>query len=399
MLPYLFGLSVALPTLGFVYEMSGRSGRHVFLAVVAVGGAVLIHPVAGLISMIGLGGLARLRRSSLIKWAAAGLLFSSVLFYLAGPDARGYLRDGLVAGNSTSTTTGASLARALVLGNDWTRAQPLLMLMGTGGLIHATMKRGALMRIITSSSLLLYIAWLTHGHQGLLLRTIRSPFYGDWYRILGALELFLVPGVALSVESIMELRASRLKTAAICGTAVVFLLSSTTGLRIVSQAWSRPVAYSSAILKDFESIPATLRAPILNDPKDGSSWAYVSSPLVLLAPVDRSPDDLYGRVIDNLLSSAARPAVCATIVNTGARYVSLTTSRQGLADSLRENGVIDGPVFKGKVLSLHPFSSAFLGECEREARICVRQSTAPEWLAPLVEQRFSVPPDRVFCRN
>jgi len=396
-LPYLLGLSIALPTLGFAHEMSQRGGMRVLLAAMAVGGAALIHPTAGLISCVGLLGLARLPRTSVLRWTITGIVLIITGLLFAGPDLLRNLSDGLAAGTSTAATSGTGLVNQVMLGNSWTRAQPILLLLGGVGLLMAWRGGGSLVRLISLMSATLYVSWLTLGSQALPLKAMRLPFYGNWYRILGALELLLIPGVAISVDRILNLGRTGFRMISVAGTATIFLLSTVTGLRIVSQAWSRPISHLTETLSDFDSIPTTLQGPVLNDPTDGSAWAYVSSSLVLVAPVDRNPDILYANVIDDLPKQDARQAVCAAIEDSRIRYLLLTKTRQALKEVLREQNVIDPPIFSGKGLDVFPLTSVFLDQCGHKTRACVKRDTAPLWLAPLVEQRFRVSPDHIFC--
>lgn len=395
-LPYLVGLTFVFPAMALIVRGHAYGPKGLLTAGACLSGLALVHPTALLLALAGGASVVTTRRQ--LSKVVLALLVSVPLSLLLVPSTIGTsllngLRNGRMAGQRSDT----SFWQRLILGSEWTRPQPILTVLALAGLLLLWRRGPRTLRatcVVLVSLTVVYLA-INSGNQVVNVATI--PFYGNWYRVLGALELLAVIPVAFAVDALLD----RVNKQRFFSVAVLLILLSTlsmvTGYRIVSQAWSRQTSVSKVLLDSIERIPSTLSGRVLNDPADGSAWSYSTSNLQLLGAVDRAPDSYYGMIVDRLVDSDLRPVVCSVINNSRVEFLMLSSGRAALGTQLATEGVVSDPVFKSQYLMIFPFTTAFKDDCSHRGNTCIEPSEELGWFDDLVKQRFNRPSTDVFC--
>ena len=397
LMPFLMGLTFVFPVMSVLHRTTQSDWKGVVLSLSSWLGLALIHPTAAFLSLLGLIGLKLTRRAVGGVLLLGGLLALTILL-VTPSSVRANLIDGISTGSSLATTSGSISWERLFLGSPWSRPQPLLLIICLFGLYVMWRSHSLLLRGIVISWTLLFTVWISLDVSTILQHVVGLLFYGNWYRILGALELLSIPGVALGLTVLLRHVQSGSRQALGAALALLASVSIGTGYRIVSHAWSRPSDAIARVTKEAASIPSELDDIAMNDSTDGTAWAYGQSNIKLLAPVDRPPDTSYAAVIDNLGNESTRPWVCHVINNSETESVLLTSKRSLLASRLVDSGVLYPAVYESDNLALYQISQTFRSSCQELATRCVREESSPEWFKLLVEQRFNRPATDIYCK-
>jgi hypothetical protein len=202
--------------------------------------------------------------------------------------------------NSSSFVPGFidSLWRSLAFETEWTRPQPILALSTYFGLaffFRQRLKGGAVFLVLVSSLLALF-----YGVEYLDLHPwiYQNLFLNDWYRLAAILQLLCIIPAAIGIQNgIALVRTSTLPRVSLFVFAVIPFVSIGTGASIVRTAWNNDRTITAYSLNELHLIQPWANLRTLNDPSDGSAWAYSRIGLNLAFPNDRGEFMTQGAVV------------------------------------------------------------------------------------------------------
>jgi hypothetical protein len=144
---------------------------------------------------------------------------------------------------------------------------------------------------------------------------------------------------------------------------MAYLLSLATGASIVHTAWGRNSKSTAQVMNQFDGLKPFANNRTLNDPKDGSSWAYSRSGIKLLSPNDRPADVEIARNIDLLVNRESRKRVCPFLMDQEVTAVLAVGESTKKIEILLRAGVLDRVVFESTDVKLGLLSQSFLSSC------------------------------------
>lgn len=253
--------------------------------------------------------------------------------------------------------------RSLFLGNDWTRAQPLIFLLFLIGIYLLLRKDVASVPLVLSgvATYFLFISvqiWDTH--YGLY----HFLFLNNWYRLFSVMTIFFIIPVALSISYFLSHFSKPIwRQLLICVFLVSYALSLATGASIVRTAWNRDSKPTNQVLEQFDGLRKFSSLRTLNNPADGSSWAYVRSGINLLSPNDRSDDMLFGSNISLLAAKESRMQACPFLILQEVQAILAVDTSLATFNVLQRAGVVDRVVYRTKDVMLGLISQEFLSSC------------------------------------
>ena len=265
---------------------------------------------------------------------------------------------------SSSHSPGATtVLKYLFLGSDWTRAQPLVFGLFISG-IFILFRRGLSNVPLLLSGLAAYSLFLSTSIWDTHLRLFHFLFLNNWYRLYSVMVIFCVIPVAISVSHFVAL-SSRTKRRRILPAIflMAYTLSLATGASIVKTAWSRESQPSAQILNQFDGLKKFVNHRTLNDPKDGSSWAYSRSGIKLLSPNDRPADVEIAKNIDLLVNERSRISVCPFLRDQEVTAVLAVGDSTKKIEMLLRAGVLDRIAFESNDVKLGLLNQNFLSTC------------------------------------
>jgi hypothetical protein len=226
--------------------------------------------------------------------------------------------------NSSSFIPGfiSALLRTLIFETEWTRPQPILALSTYFGLaffFRQRLKGGAVFLVLISSLLALF-----YGVEYLDLHPwiYQNLFLNDWYRLAAVLQLLCIIPAAICIQNCIALvRTSTLPRVSLFVFAVLPFVSIGTGASIVRTAWSNDRTITADALNKMHLIQSWANLRTLNDPSDGSAWAYSRIGLNLAFPNDRGEFMAQGAVVMDVHSKEDVTAFQTLMENEDARAV------------------------------------------------------------------------------
>ena len=192
----------------------------------------------------------------------------------------------------------STIFRTLIFETEWTRPQPILALSTYFGLaffFRQRLKGGAVFLVLVSSLLALF-----YGVEYLDLHPwiYQNLFLNDWYRLAAILQLLCIIPAAIGIQNgIASVRTSKLRRVSLLTLAVLPLASIGTGASIVRTAWNNDRTITADSLNQLNLIQPWANLRTLNDPSDGSAWAYSRIGLNLAFPNDRGEFITQGAVV------------------------------------------------------------------------------------------------------
>lgn len=388
LLPFSLGLAL-LPACYscLTDQFSALSSR--FAGLIVSCGLLLVHPSTFILLML----MVAVHNVRSIHKHRQKLFFVVSISALAAVAVRknqmvAYLINGLQTGRSHSSAANPLSLSRVVLETPWTRMQPLLVfsfLVGSLVLLRYRRRESFPYLLI----LVLFLTnWVVSPSNLWNINPLELVTSGDWYRLLGVLVVLSWLPVATGWNFIFEKfkdTQPALAKFVMLGTLGTSLLSIATGYRIVNQAWNRNGISSSVHLSDFSSIPRLPNVLAVNNPSDGSVFAYSLAGLSLVGAVDRSVDLRSGDLLNALSDPSMTEAVCLS--QRGIGYNSVLLVGESLKQVTSLGGVIGELLVKRQSLQLWSLSPDFLRKCSRPG-ICLEPTNVPEWYLELSVQRF-----------
>jgi hypothetical protein len=257
-----------------------------------------------------------------------------------------------------------TILKVIFFGSNWTRAQPLifvLVLIGIFLLLRQAMSYAPLLFFVAATYSLFIVTAIWDTDLGLY----HFIFLNNWYRLYAVMVIFCIIPVAVSISHLtthysMNSRGRLLLTTCL----MAYLLSLATGASIVHTAWNRATNATAEIMNQFDGLKPFANNRTLNDPKDGSSWAYSRSGLKLLSPNDRGTDLQLANKIDLLVDEKSRLGVCPFLIDQQVAAVLSVGESLRKIEILLQAGVVDRIAFESKDVKLGLLSPNFLSTCK-----------------------------------
>jgi hypothetical protein len=270
---------------------------------------------------------------------------------------------GIVASDHRNWPSATSILREIFLGSDWTRAQPLVFALFLFGMF-LFLRRGTsyvplvLSGVVTYGLYLSVAIWETH------FEVYHFLFLNNWYRLYAVLVIFCVIPVTVSISHVIThySKKSRGKLLLIA-CLMVYLLSLATGASIVNTAWNRDSKPTAQIMNQFDGLKKFSNLRTMNNPTDGSSWAYARSGIKLLSPNDRSDDMSYAENISYLVDKDSRKKACPVLIDQEVAAILAVDTSLDTFQKLELSGVIDQVVYHTDDVKLGLISLDFLAWC------------------------------------
>jgi hypothetical protein len=145
----------------------------------------------------------------------------------------------------------------------------------------------------------------------------------------------------------------------------VFSLSVVTGTSIVNTAWEKERPLSPQTLNEMSVIQPYKNNRTLNDPSDGSSWAYSRAGLLVTSPNDRNEAVRDGRVLREILELRDAPKLCTLIKKYNATAVIGIGKNTSIVGRLDDLGWIETVPVNQKNIMFGTFRESLLNSCEK----------------------------------
>ncbi len=256
--------------------------------------------------------------------------------------------------------------RALIFSNEWTRPQPVLSLIGLLGLfILIRTKKKSGMIFITFFLILATLYWFAVllDRKSFIFDFL---FLGNWYRLLALTQTIFVIPLAFGVVALFARFKDGRSFYAVRFTAIaVFTLSITTGASIVNTAWEIERPLNSQALKEMSVLDQFKNSRTLNDPSDGSSWAYSRAGLLVTSPNDRDEAVPDGRILREILERKDEPRLCALIEKYNATAVIGVGKNTSIVRRLDDLGWIETVPVNQKSIVFGTFRESLLNSCKK----------------------------------
>ncbi len=257
-----------------------------------------------------------------------------------------------------------TILKFIFLGSNWTRAQPLIFVLFLIGMFLLLRQRLSHIPLILSgvATYCLFIATsIWDIHSGLY----HFLFLNNWYRLYAVMVVFCVIPVAISISYLItNFSRNLMRRLLLTSCLMAYLLSLATGASIVHTAWSRDSKPTAQIMDQFDGLKPFANNRTLNDPKDGSSWAYSRSGLKLLSPNDRAADLQLAKNIDLLVDEKSRLGVCPFLIDEKVTAVLAVGESLRKIEILVQVGVLERIAFESKDVKLGLLSPNFLSTCQ-----------------------------------
>ena len=270
---------------------------------------------------------------------------------------------GIVASDHRNWPSATSILREIFLSSDWTRAQPLVFALVLFGMF-LLLRRGTscvplvLSGVVTYGLYLSVAIWETH------FEVYHFLFLNNWYRLYAVLVIFCVIPVTVSISHVIthyskKSRGKLLSTVCL----MAYLLSLATGASIVNTAWNHDSKPTAQIMNQFDGLKKFSNLRTMNNPTDGSSWAYARSGIKLLSPNDRSDDMSYAENISYLVDKDSRKKACPVLIDQEVVAILAVDTSLDTFQKLELSGVIDQVVYHTDDVKLGLISVEFLAWC------------------------------------
>ena len=251
-----------------------------------------------------------------------------------------------------------------MLGNSWTPAIPSMVLLGICGvyLLLKTAKQSAFTLVATF--IFFYVSYMYF----FVLKQTNSFsdffFLDNWYRAILFVLVGLIPLAGVGFQGLMTRVRTRIGARFITYVFVAMLLLHVyDGRGIVRSAWIRNPTSSLQDLKVLDALRDFKQIRTLNDPTDGSSWAYARIGMNITSPNDRGEYLFLGSLIEKLGIEAYKSEVCAAIREQNVEAVLWVNGPVEKIRSLQKSGLIDELLLDHRDIVLGRLSATFLNSC------------------------------------
>jgi hypothetical protein len=397
LMPLSVGFAFVIPVANYLITNSFNKVRNLLLAGTAALGLAIIHPlpvllVSTLFVISRIFTLRPLNRKKVCGALILAIWAPITSLYLILNNSK-YLLQGLTISNRAGDggmTVG--VAQQIFLGSPWTRPQPVIAVLIVLGVVHSWKGGDLFQRVCAIASCALFALWIANSIDNTFLDLFQVPFYGQWYRILAALVIVavvpLVVGVSVLLQNPFTQSKKNIRNAVVLLLVLGFSVSVATGGRIVKQAWSRGTTPSSELYLELEKLEPFHEFRALNNPIDGSMWAYGVSGVHVAAATDRGVDLRYGEVVSALANEQDINFACSVISAMKLDGILLIDASKNNANKLLSNGIVDEPLVNDGLLFLAYFSRELKQTCSNDTVYCRKTASTPIWYLQIRDERM-----------
>ena len=254
--------------------------------------------------------------------------------------------------------------KELVLQTDWIRPQPVMVAFAFVGLVLFVKQRrlplyGYFLMAVGLYGL--YFVSVVLGIGNILYETL---FLSNWYRLVAIMEAFLVLSASFALHKLLTMIKNQKIYSIVVTTAfLLFAINIATGFSIVNTAWKRENDPSKEVIESFDALAKYKNLRTLNNPSDGSSWAYARIGMNITSPNDRGEYLYFGSMIEKLGVEAHTNEVCATIREQNVEAVLWVNGPGEKIRSLQKSGIIDELLVENQDIVLGRLSATYLINC------------------------------------
>jgi hypothetical protein len=397
LMPLVLGFAFVIPLANSLVTNPFRKGRDLLLAATSTLGLAIIHPLPVLL-VLALFALSKTMTFRLLTWRkfyqllVLLILAAIVPLYLMFKNSQ-YLIQGLtISNNAGDGGISVGVAQQIFLGSPWTRPQPVIAVLIVLGIVHSWKSGDLFKRVCALASCGLFALWITNSVSNTFLDVVRIPFYGQWYRVLAAFAIVavvpLIVGISVLFQTPIVQSNKIVRSAAVLLLLIGFSISLATGSRIVDQAWSRDTTPDSKLFLEMKKLEPFNGFRALNDPTDGSMWAYGVSGMYVAAAVDRGVDLRYGEVVSALENQQDVDFACSVITAMKLDGIILVDPSKGIANRLLSNNIVDIPLLNDGAIFLALFSDDFKRTCSSKMVYCGKTTSIPTWYSQIRDERM-----------
>ena len=261
-------------------------------------------------------------------------------------------------------STASDVLEHILLKNIWTPAQPSLTILSIFGLVLLDKSRDNKISGISAMFYSLYTLYVITFGLGIENSVASFLFLDNWYRNLMFIVALMIPLTGIGcLHFFNQINSGILKKAAVFGFSAVLLVHIYEGGSVVNSAWARNTGVSREKLEALSSLKPFKDVRTLNDPTDGSSWAFVRVGMNITSPNDRERDRYFGSIVDKLGDDLQRTEVCNVIREQrieAVLWVNGSTEEIKLLQNLR---IIDQVLVNQKQIFLGKLSTSFVNSC------------------------------------
>jgi hypothetical protein len=134
----------------------------------------------------------------------------------------------------------------------------------------------------------------------------------------------------------------------------------------VNTAWQRENGPSKEMIESFDALAKYKDLRTLNNPSDGSSWAYARIGMNITSPNDRGEYLYFGSMIEELGVDAHKTEVCAIIREQNVKAVLWVSAPMAKIRSLQKSGIIEELLVENQDVVLGRLSATYLRNCSAQ---------------------------------
>ena len=384
------GLVFVTPFIAMLTEINQLRTKQLFLLGIGLIGLGFIHllPLAIVVTYWIIQSLlsffvslvrskARLSLTTLKPLTTLGFILPSLKIFVATESNLSAIKNVISASASASVSVSVSASASasasetvvgfvqkILLKTDWTRPQPLLVLLTLAGLflLVKELKFSGVGYLLTVAGLFgLFVVSVIFGRGNFFYEFL---FVSNWYRLVAVLEIFMVLPAALALNTaIKEIRSHARYFLTIGMMGIFTFVNVGTGFSIVKSAWQRDKGPSKEVIESFDVLENFIKLRTLNNPIDGSSWSYARVGMNITSPNDRDADRYFGLFIDKLGDDQQRDEVCKMIRDQKIEAVLWVNGSIQKITLLLNVGMLDQLLVNKEHIVLGKFSNTYIESC------------------------------------
>jgi len=252
----------------------------------------------------------------------------------------------------------------ILLKTDWTRPQPILVLLTFAGLflLVKEFKFSSVGYLLTVAGFYgLFVVSVIFGRDNFIYEFV---FVSNWYRLVAVLEILMVIPAALALNKAhIEIKNHMRYSTLICVICLFTFVNVGTGFSIVKTAWQRGNGTSKEVIESFDALENYINLRTLNNPMDGSSWSYARVGMNITSPNDRDADKYFGSFIDKLGDDQQQNEVCNVIRDQNIEAVLWVNGSIRKIKLLLNQGILDQLLVNKNQIVLGRLSNAYIDSC------------------------------------
>lgn len=264
-------------------------------------------------------------------------------------------------------SSAVAFGKELFLHTDWTRSQPVMVSFAFVGLFLFVKQRrlplfGYFLIVVGLYGL--YFVSVVLGIGNILYETL---FLSNWYRLVAVMEAFLVVPASFALHKLLKMiRNQKMYLFVMTTVFLLFAINIATGFSIVNTAWQRENGPSREVIESFDVLAKYKNLRTLNNPSDGSSWAYARIGMNITSPNNSGEYLYFGSMIEKLGVEEYTDEVCAFIREQNVEAVLWVNGPAKKIRSLQKSGIIDELLVENQDIVLGRLSPTYSRNCSTQ---------------------------------